>query len=51
LLSGRTGVIDVTAVITAEGENMISIAEETTTSPVLAGEVASTATEQPDPAR
>jgi hypothetical protein len=29
LLSWRTGVIDVTAVITAEGANMISIAEET----------------------
>jgi Protein of unknown function (DUF3489) len=29
LLSGRTRVIDVTAVITAEGANMISTAEET----------------------
>jgi Protein of unknown function (DUF3489) len=36
LLSGRTGVIDVTAVITAEGANMT--AEETPTSPALATE-------------
>jgi hypothetical protein len=46
LLSGRTGVIDVTAVITAEGENMISIAEETATSPALATEAQPKATKK-----
>jgi prophage tail gpP-like protein len=38
LLSGRTGVIDVTAVITAEGANMISTAEGPATSLTLAAE-------------